>query len=512
MAAEPPADPHGAATFAQMIRAAAAAYGEAPAVVLRGAGAADETASFAALERDSAYLARALLAHGAGKGSRIGLLCGNGPFFAAVFAAIARIGAVAIPFSTMARADELVGLLRQSDIGGLIAQRRLLGHDLAARLTEALPELCESRPALRLPRLPYLRWIVSEGAGLAPAIGDLAGFAAAAETVSEALLRAVESEIHPSDQLVEIYTSGSMAAPKGVRHLHGPVMARCRTLARMTGRVPGAEVAALMPMFWVGGLGLYLLASWMAGSTTICTARTLSNSRLAMGSVLADEDLLLMGQARPYWALGMSETFGPYSYGDELRAPLHPLCAPLDHILDGFELRLADEQDRAAADGAVGEIQIRGEAVTPGLHKITRAANFTPDGFLRTGDLGRREGARIHFTGRRGDMIKTAGANVSPAEVELELQRQEGVHNAYVLGLPDAERGQIVVAALVPREGAAPDVTRIEAALRARLSPYKVPRAFVALTHEEIPLLPSNKVARRALATLLAQKLGRNEV
>jgi acyl-coenzyme A synthetase/AMP-(fatty) acid ligase len=121
-----------------------------------------------------------------------------------------------------------------------------------------------------------------------------------------------------------------------------------------------------------------------------------------------------------------------------------------------------------------------------------------------------REGSRVHFVGRGGDMIKTAGSNVSPAEVEMELQALATVEAAYVFGLPDQERGQLVVAAVIPAEGHAPDFAAIEAEMRARLSPYKVPRGWVAISREEVPTLHSNKVARRELAELVKARLGRD--
>jgi acyl-CoA synthetase (AMP-forming)/AMP-acid ligase II len=503
------ADPRAATTFPQMLRATAAAYGEDVAVMLQGEGIPDESVTFAGIERDSSVLARGLLARGAGKGSRIGFIYGNGPSFAVTLAAIARIGAVAIPISTMIRANELVRVLRQSDVAGLIVQRNFLGNDYAARLCDALPALRDGGPELRIGSVPFLRWIVSTGEDLPASMRDLSFLTDTADTVTEALLLEVEAEVHPADQMVEIYTSGSMTLPKGVKHLHGPVMARNHYVARMTGRKRGAQVGAMMPMFWVGGLGLYLMSSWVAGATTVCTERTLNNSRVAMGSVLAAEDLQLMAQARPYWGLGMSETFGPYAHGDELRAPGYPLCAPLDHIADGFEVRVADEHNHQVGDGETGEIQVRGYAVTPALHKLEREGFFTPDGFYRTGDRGLVQGRRINFVGRGGDMIKTAGSNVSPAEVELEMQLLEGVHNAYVVGLPDRERGQLVVAAVIPRDGAELDFGHIQAQLKQRLSAYKVPRLYVAITREELPMLHSNKVSRRLLETLLAGKLGR---
>jgi acyl-CoA synthetase (AMP-forming)/AMP-acid ligase II len=512
MANEPSADPRSATTFPQMIRAAAAAYGDDIAVTLQGETIPDDSVTFAGLERQSAALARGLLARGVGKGSRIGFIYGNGPSFAVLLAAIARIGAVAIPISTMIRSNELVRVLRQSDVGGLIVQRRFLGNDYVERICDALPELRDGNgPDLRIARVPFLRWIVSSGEGLTPCMHDFSFLTNVADTVSEDLLLEVEAEVHPADQMVEIYTSGSMALPKGVKHLHGPVMFRNHYVSRMTGRARGGQVPAMMPMFWVGGLGLYLMSSWEAGATTVCTERTMNNSRVAMGSVLAQEDLQLMAQARPYWGLGMSETFGPYSYGDELRAPGYPLCAPLDHIADGFEIRVADEDGRQVGDGEIGEIQVRGYAVTPALHKLEREGYFTADGFYRTGDRGLVEGSRVNFVGRGGDMIKTAGSNVSPAEVEAEMQLLDGVHNAYVVGLPDRERGQLVVAAVIPREGAELNFDHIQAQLKQRLSSYKVPRFYVAITREEVPMLHSNKVSRRLLEMLLARKFGREE-
>ncbi len=502
------ADPGAARTFPQLIRAAAAAFGDEVAIVLRQDAAPDEALSFAELDRKSAVLARGLIARGVGKGTRIGFIHGNGPSFALALAAISRIGAIAIPMSTLIKSNELVRVLRQSDVSGLLVQRQFRGQDYVARLCEALPELGrDTRSDIRIAAAPYLRWIVSSGESLPSTFRDEAFLTEAADSVSEDLLLEVEAEVHPSDQMIEIYTSGSMALPKGVKHDHGPVLARSHYIRSMLSPARRTEITAALPMFWVGGLMLYLLPDWEAGAVTVCTEQTLSNSRVAMGSVLAEDDIKLLASANPYWGLGMTETLGPYSYGDVLRAPGFPLCAPLDHIADGFEVRVWDGEKEASV-GETGEIQVRGYAVTAGLHKVERAEFFEPDGFYRTGDVGLVEARRIHFVGRNGDVIKTASANVSPAEVEMEMQQLEGVHSAYVVGVPDKERGQLLVAAVVPREGTEPDFAQIEAKLRQRLSSYKVPRAYVAIAREEVPLLHSNKVARRQLEALVATRLG----
>ncbi|MFM6932461.1 MAG: class I adenylate-forming enzyme family protein [Novosphingobium sp.] len=503
--------PEDARTFPQLIRAAAATYGDAVAVRAEGDDGQDETITFADLERQSADLARGLLARGVGKGSRVGFVYGNGPGFALMLAATARIGAVAVPISTMIRAGELVRVLRQSDIGGLIVQRRFMGYDYAERLAEALPGLGEAGSGpLALPEVPFLRWVASTGQGLPARMIDLAAITGDAGMVGEDVLLQVESEVHLADQMVEIYTSGSMALPKGVRHNHGPVLFRTGYLRGMLSIERGKDVTAQLPMFWIGGLMMYLMPALQAGATCVCPGKTLNNSRVAMGSVLTEDDLAMLSKApKPWWGLGMSETLGPYSYaGDEFRAPGRPLCAPLDHFADGYDIRIADENNQPVPDGGIGEMQVRGYPVTPGLHKIERATYFTPDGYYRTGDMCEVDGNRVHFVGRDGDMIKTAGSNVSPAEVEMELMALNGIEAAYVFGVPDHDRGQIVVAAVIAAEGHSPDFGRVEAEMRRKLSGYKVPRRWVPITRADVPLLHSNKVARRELAELVKARLG----
>lgn len=506
-------DPRLATTFPQLIRAAAAAYGNAPAITLDTGDGRTESLTFVEVEKQSAQLARGLIARGVGKGTRVGFIFGNGPSFALMLAAIVRCGAVAIPISTFIKADELVRVLRQSDISGLIVQRTLLGKDYVQRLCEALPQLTQIGVTdLRLPQTPFLRWIVSSGPSLPPSIHALEWIADAAESVDETLLAEVESEIHPADQMIEIYTSGSMALPKGVRHDHGPVLFRTHFIRSKTPLERGKPVTVPMPFFWVGGLMMYLLPNWEFGAITHCTESTSTNSRIAMGTVLAPDDEYVIPAENTIWALGMTETLGPYSYANQIRVPGYPLSAPLDHIADRFEIRVVNSEGVPIAEGETGEVQVRGYALSPGLHKIEKSTYLTTDGFYPTGDMATIDGGRILFVGRDGDVIKTVGSNVSPAEVEMEMQSLPGIHSAYVVGIPDQERGQLVVAAVVPREDARLDFASIRTILAQKLSSYKVPREYVVITREEVPMLPSNKVSRRGIEAMIAAKLGRATV
>ena len=509
-----PEDPRHATTFPQFIRSAAAMFGDELFGRLEDGEGPDASLTYRGIDERSATMARGFLARGIGKGTRVGFIYGNSPAFVVIMSALARIGAVAIPISTLIKGNELVRVLRQSDVSTLIVQRELLGRDYVERLCEALPGLAEAKPGpLFLSQAPYLRWVVSTGDNLPPAVLRLDDIVAGGDAVDPSMLLEVESEVHSSDQMIEIYTSGSMALPKGVKHNHGPVLFRAEYVGRMQGAKRGVEGYCFLPMFWVGGLTITLFPNWAHGAPTLFTTATRIDSRSAMGTVLSDEDMANMGKNmfKPYWGLGMTETLGPYSYGDDFRAPGRPMCAPMDHFAERYEVRIADDSDQPVGDGEIGEMQVRGYPVTPGFHKIEKSEMFTADGYFHTGDLCLVDGSRVHFVGRSGDMIKSASSNVSPAEVELEMQSLPQIENAYVTGLPDKERGQIVAAAVIAREGVgAIDFDAIEAELRRNMSGYKVPRAYVQIERDEVPMLHSNKVSKRLLADLLVAKLGRS--
>ena len=118
------------------------------------------------------------------------------------------------------------------------------------------------------------------------------------------------------------------------------------------------------------------------------------------------------------------------------------------------------------------------------------------------------DGRRVWFRGRLGEMIKTAGANVAPAEVVEALREIDGVADAHVVGLPDLERGQVVAAAVVLTPGARPDADAVRARLREVLSAFKVPAHIVFLAEDDVPWTPSHKVRRAVLAELIQRRIG----
>jgi fatty-acyl-CoA synthase len=137
------------------------------------------------------------------------------------------------------------------------------------------------------------------------------------------------------------------------------------------------------------------------------------------------------------------------------------------------------------------------------------ASPLDDDGFFRTGDAGHvDEQGEVHFAGRRTEMIKTAGANVSPAELEVQLRACPPVKLSRVVGVPDPRVDQIVVACITLREGESATEDDIRSFLRERVAAYKVPARVLFFADGEIPLTSSEtKVRDEALLALVLDRL-----
>ena len=503
----PARHPHDATTIPEWLGALTAEYGDACCVTSESG-----SLSFRELDEVSAGLAQGLLVLGVGKATRVGLLLGNGAEWVTWWAAISRLGALCVPLSTFLQPAELGRVVRHGDVHLLVTAREFLGRDFQQLVGDALPSLSDAESTeLVLPEAPYLRTIVLEG-GDAPWARDPAWVRdAGADARWRKLLTAAEREVHTTDEAICIYTSGQSADPKGVVHTQGSLVEKAHYLRHMFNFSGTPHTEVTMPFFWVGGLVMALFPTMDAGGVTSCTERSTWGSGAVIGNARSDAAtttaLAPISSYLKVPALGMTETFGMYSWGDELPIPEYPIAAPLDHLQPGFELRLVDERGDEVPDGVPGEILVRGPTVTTRLQKVLQADAFDADGFYRTGDRGIRHGTRVNFLGRIGDMIKTSGANVSPAEVERELLAVEGVAVAHVVAIDDAARGQMVGAAIIPVEGASIDVDAVTQQLRSRLSVYKVPKAMVVLeSMDDVPMTPSMKVRKRELAALIAER------
>ena len=504
-----------ALTMPTVVRRAASLFGDDEFIVMP-----DRRISFGELDTQSRALAKRLLSAGVSKGTRVGIHLTTGPEWAVAFAAVARIGAVAMPFSTLYRPIELQTAMRIGDVAVLISAPAMLGKDHESFLEEALPGLRgASAGRFQLRAVPYLRSVILLGesergwAGLPrSASDDLSVF-------DDELFEAIEAEVTPADWLLVMFTSGTTAAPKAIVHSHGAALLKTSPTAgsALHAIFPG-RVLNLMPFFWIGGMQ-ELLSSLQSGATLLTLERLDAASALELGrreratSVMGNSKTMgaLFGgtnieeviptirpqpprswdggpssKSDPATALGMSETFGPWA------------------AVPGFEARVVDpDSGEILSEGEEGEFQVRGYGLMQGMYKREREDTFEPDGFYRTGDVGYLEEGLVYFKGRLDEMIKTKGANVAPAEVEAVLNTQPGVRVSFVFGFPHDDFGEEVVAAVVAEGNEQVDIDLLTKECRRCLSSYKVPTTIAVLALDDIPYLSSSKPDRSRIKELL---------
>ena len=529
-------------TFPALLAETVAARRDHPALIT-----ADETLSYDEIDRRSARMARALLATGAGKGTRIAILAPDSALLLSTFYAALRIGALVTPISTLTTPPELAHILRTSDAQILIGARRFLRHDYGENLAAALPTLAEARAgALRVPHSPHLRsiWLEdAEGLPWAGRVDDLLARADEPGAPDAALLGAVEQEVSSGDDAFVVYTSGSTAVPKAVVHRQWSVARQPRALAPYFLMTSGDRTLSLMPAFWLGGIAAALqvlctgctllyppspdigdvldtierydvtyVVVWqmLAKLRAAAIARGIDVDHIrGMGAPPRDEHGELIPPGLRANLFGMSESFSAHSAELINRRMPEDKRGASGRAVNGIERRVVDP---ATGDevppGEVGELQLRGGALMTGFYKVDRREVFTPDGFYPTHDLVRIDAdGYAYFVGRSGDMIKTNSANVSRLEVEAALNALPEVELALVAGLPDPERGEIVAAGVVPAADAHPTEESLRAALRERLSSFKVPRRIVFITHDDVPRTTTGKVRLFELADMIAARL-----
>jgi acyl-CoA synthetase (AMP-forming)/AMP-acid ligase II len=312
-------------------------------------------------------------------------------------------------------------------------------------------------------------------------------------------------------------------------HTHFSLLAHQRVLNEIRGLTADDKLFCNSPFFWIGGIAFAVLATLLAGSTLVCSNAadagetldlleaekpTMTNgfvagiAHLARHPSLASRDLssmrrgnlypIMAAEVRPsdpelrHTMLGMTEAGSVITISeDESDQPEHRRGS-FGRPAPGFETKIVH-----------GELCIRGPYVMQRYYKRSREECFDRDGWFHTGDLVRTDAdGFIYFLGRRGAMIKTAGANVAPAEVERAIAKVTRGAVAHVLGLPDPERGQLVAAVVALEDDAEFDEAAVRDRLKAELSAYKIPKHFAAVSRSNIPLLSSGKVDLAALQKL----------
>ena len=481
--------------------------------------------SFGDLTQRSNRLANVLHAEGVGRGDRVAIILPQSPETAIAHLAIYKIGAIALPLSTLFGPDALEVRLRDSG-----ARLAITDNQSLARLEECLE---------RLPSLE--RFLLVDGStGPRPArlLSDALGQASAAFTAVDSLA---------DDPALLIYTSGTTGGPKGALHAQRVLL----------GHLPGFELShAFFPkpddLFWtpadwawIGGLMDALLPTllfgrpilvadssgafdpeWAVGAMSRHRVRNaflpptaLKMMRrsdvavppdLALRTIMSGGESLgeeILGWTREQLGVTVNEIFGQtecnYVVGNS--SELFPVVpGSMGRPYPGHDVGVLDDAGVPAETGTMGEIAIRTPDPVSFLeywrNPRTTEAKFHGE-WLRTGDLGVVDAdGHLWYRGRTDDVINASGYRVGPTEIENCLIKHPAVGMAAVIGIPDEVRGEVIKACVVPRAGVRADdalAAELQLFVRGRLAAYQYPRIveFVA----ELPMTTTGKVRRAEL-------------
>ena len=492
----------------------------------------DQRYTFAQLRTEVRRVARALHALGVRRGDKVSILMGNRPEWVIADFAITLLGGVMVGVNTWATVRELEYILAHSDTRLLITVDRYLKYDYVAMLHALEPH------RERLPCLERIVCLCDDAPAGWLGYADLDSFA---ERASESAIDAAQRAVTPEAIAYILYTSGSTSQPKGVQLQHRGLIENMWHIGERQRTTEQDRLWLAVSMFWglacenalfnlyTHGGCVVLQEHFDAGAALAlieqerCTmfygtpnmAQALSEhperpsrdlSSLRGGATLGTPEQIMrvidLGAREVCHIYGLTETYGNCNVTD-VDDPLEARLTSVGRPLPGVDQRIVDLQTGGVLPvGQVGEIRMKGY-VTLGYYKDPQqtAAAFDEHGYFKTGDLGLLDAeGSLRFRGRIKEMVKTGGINVAPVEVEEILVTHPGVHLAFVTGVPDAERDEVLAAVIVPKPGVALTAQAVGEFCRATLAAYKVPRLFRFVAEHELPLTTTGKLQKNRLA------------
>lgn len=464
-------------------------------------------------------LAAGLRARGIKPGERIGLLLPNCPAFVGAYYAAGFVGAVAVPVNPTLKPLELEYIWRDADIR------------LVLTIPTLLPTAAEARK-----NLPGLREVLPIDPLQPPAEWNLFPDNSPDSETREIPLPEIKTDAN--DCAVIIYTSGTTGYPKGAMLSHRNLLRNIEQIQARLHFQPTDRFLGVLPLFHSFAATVCMNLTLAIGAT-VCLMENFTPSRVyeamqknrlsVIPAVPAIFNALLpFGADSPseFSALRMLVSGGAPLPASTLaaletrfRVPVlegdgPTECSPVTSVnplegprkigsvgppLPGVEAAIFDDENKSLPPEAVGEIVVRGDNVMLGyLNQPDATAEAMTGGWYHTGDIGRMDAdGYIYIMARKKDMIITSGLNVYPREIEEVLLTHPAVKDAAVIGLPDALRGEEVVAVVIRK----PDVEISERDLmrycRERLAPYKAPRRVIF--REVLPYGSAGKVVKRLL-------------
>ena len=351
--------------------------------------------------------------------------------------------------------------------------------------------------------------------------------------------------VRDGDDLAAIlYTSGTTGRSKGAMLTHGNMLSNALVLRDYWGWQPDDVLIHALPIFHVHGLFVAIHGALINGSKMIWFSKfdpkraiaKFSEATVFMGVPtlyvrMLTEPTLTPAQARHMrlfisgsapllietfteWQgrtghtilerYGMSETIMLTSNpcGEDPRYPgqTERRGGTVGFPLPGVELRVMGEGGQPVPRGEIGGIQVRGPNVFKGYWRMPEktAEEFTADGFFKTGDVGRvDERGYVVIVGRSKDLIISGGYNVYPAEIEGYINDMPGVAESALVGVPHPDFGEVGVAVIIPKPGAAVDPDQVIANLKSQLANFKIPKRCWVVS--ELPRNTMGKVQKNLL-------------
>lgn len=500
------------------------------------------------LGRQIEALAGALQADlGVAKGDRVALLMPNTPFYVVAYYALLSIGAIVVNCNPLYSRDELAHVVANSGARVLVTVDLRLTFESAEHLAATGPveTLVVARFADALPVATAMMFRLAKGKTLAkpersPVVSRVVWFA---DLLARKRVPAPVAIDPATDIAVQQYTGGTTGIPKGAMLSHANIAANTDQIDKWGGTLfyAPSRVAAVLPFFHIFAMTTSLNAPLGSGGQVImlprfemgpflkllrrtrphvmsavptllhalatspkCTSDHLSSLRVAVsgGAPLPDE-------TRDAFARKSSAILGE-GYGLTEASPV-VTCAPLDKPskrgsiglpFPGTDVKFMDLEapDTELPLGERGQIVVKGPQVMLGYFDdpdATRAA-FTPDGYLRTGDVGYVDADGFVFlVDRIKDLIISSGFNVYPRMIEDAIYKHDAVDETCVIGVKDTYRGEIPVAYVKLKEGQALAAEDLITFLRARLSKLEMPREIIF--RDELPKTMIGKLSRTDL-------------
>lgn len=496
----------------------------------------DRALTFAEMDVEVDRLVAGLRGLGIGKGDHVALWTTNSIEWVLVFLACARLGAPVIPVNTRYKIDELSYILKQSDARLLVMTERLWSIDYYRMLLEVAPELAAHHGGpLDIPAFPELRHVVVTGDKPLPGTRALSDLLRAGPTAGD-------GDVAQGDLLIICYTSGTTGRPKGVMHNHR-VIAQATRVGQALHMAEGDRVLAHMPFYHVAGLFMALIPALALGAELVIMQEwrteaaielierrgvtvfggipthyfdlvqalggrtdrlpTLKSAWIGGASVGLDafqRFKTALGKTRLLSTYGMTENTISTTF-NRWDDPAEKISQNMAPVLGDGRIRIVDTVTmNDAPPGQNGEIWCSGDTVMLGYYKnpAATAEVLTPDGWLRTGDIGNLDSeGYLSLTGRVKDMFKVGGTNAYPAEIEAFLGSHPAVVVSVVVGVPDERLGEVGYAFVQTNRPISAD--ELKRFCKDRIADYKIPRhvAFV----DDLPRTSTGKIARADLAT-----------